>query len=131
MKTLAYTTGASIMILIIFTAINTITDPILTSAIDLIEKQLHTPPAHQYQGGLHIQSHSLQHYIQQWRLSGIKSCICVLWQARHLGYHCSGNFNGDTSVDRIFHHHSRISPSPKHACISRCNGWLYHTTAID
>lgn len=43
MKTLAYTTGASIMILIIFTAINTITDPILTSAIDLIEKQLHTP----------------------------------------------------------------------------------------
>lgn len=31
------------MILIIFTAINTITDPILTSAIDLIEKQLHIP----------------------------------------------------------------------------------------
>ncbi|MEC5208570.1 energy-converting hydrogenase Eha subunit E [Vogesella perlucida] len=42
MKTLSYTIGASIIILIIFIAINTITDPILTSTIDLIEKQLHT-----------------------------------------------------------------------------------------
>lgn len=41
MKTLTYTAGASIIIFIIFTAIKIITNPILNSIIDLIEKQLH------------------------------------------------------------------------------------------